>query len=1118
MESDPLWYKDAIIYELHVRAFHDSAGDGVGDFRGLAEKLDYLKDLGATALWLLPFYPSPLRDDGYDISDYVGVHPSYGALGDFKHLLREAHRRGLRVITELVLNHTSDQHPWFQAARRAPAGSPRRNFYVWSETPQRYGDARIIFKDFEPSNWSWDPTAQAYYWHRFYSHQPDLNWDNPAVWRAMLRVLDFWFELGVDGLRLDAVPYLYEREGTSCENLPETHATLKALRRHVDRKFSNRVLIAEANQWPEDAASYFGAGDETHMAFHFPLMPRMFMALHMEDRFPIIDILRQTPCIPESCQWALFLRNHDELTLEMVTDEERDYMYRVYAHDPEARINLGIRRRLAPLLGSDRRRIELMMGLLLSLPGTPVLYYGDEIGMGDNIFLGDRNGVRTPMQWSADRNAGFSRANPQRLYLPVIIDPDFSYETVNVQAQQDNPHSLLWWTRRTIALRQRFKAFGRGSLDFLYPSNRKVLAFVRHWEREQVLVVANLSRHAQFVELDPAPLRDSVPIEVFGRSAFPPVSDRPYLLTLGPHSFYWLELRSLSEAVPASVTDEAELPRVRTHATWEELFDDGTPAGLEAILPRFLASRRWFAQRGPVKAAQITDAVPVIGETGTTYLCVVRVEYAEGDPESYVLPLACASGEGATLLRTERSPELIARLDGASGERILYCAWRDASFTRAVVEAVGRRRRFKGRFGELVGRPTSAYRGLHRSAEGAAPGAPSAGRGEGRVSFAQGLALKLFRRLEGGPNPDVEVGSFLAVKAGFRHVPPVAGRLEYRPARGESATLAVLKGFVANEGDAWHLFLDGVRRYLEQVMTERFRLAPVPLPAEPLLDLSTGEAPPSLAQELLGNTLESVRLLGQRIGELHVALSSDRDDPSFAPEPFTPFYQRSLYQSFRNLCQGAVDALRRKLPGLPAEARSDAETVAGLEGEILNLVRDVLESRIAALRTRVHGDLHLGQVLWTGRDFVIVDFQGDPSRSLSSRRLKRSPLQDVAGMIRSIHFAAARGLSRHVTQGGVPADQSASLEAWIQYWSQWVSSGFLRSYLRATDGVEFLPATRRELGGLLFVHLLEEAVREMGHEIERHPEGLRLSLLGIRRLVETRRGGKTSGTAGASAS
>ncbi|HZT78791.1 MAG TPA: maltose alpha-D-glucosyltransferase, partial [Gemmataceae bacterium] len=474
--DDPLWYKDAIIYELHVRAFFDSTGDGVGDFRGLVQKLDYLQDLGVTAVWVLPFYPSPLRDDGYDIADYTGIHPMYGSLGDFQQFLREAHRRGLRVITELVINHTSDQHPWFQRARRAPRGSPERNFYVWSDTTEKYREARIIFKDFESSNWAWDPVAGQFYWHRFYSHQPDLNYDNPAVWKAVEEVFDFWMAMGIDGFRLDAIPYLYEREGTSCENLPETHAYLKALRRHVEEKFPGRMLLAEANQWPEDSVAYFGQGDECNMAFHFPVMPRLFMAIRMEDRFPILDILQQTPPIPETCQWAMFLRNHDELTLEMVTDEDRDYMYGVYAQDPQARINLGIRRRLAPLLQNNRAKIELMNGLLFSLPGTPVIYYGDEIGMGDNIYLGDRNGVRTPMQWSAERNAGFSKANPQKLYLPVIIDPEYHYEAVNVEAQQANPNSLLWWMKRLIALRKRYRAFGRGSLEFLTPDNPKVLA------------------------------------------------------------------------------------------------------------------------------------------------------------------------------------------------------------------------------------------------------------------------------------------------------------------------------------------------------------------------------------------------------------------------------------------------------------------------------------------------------------------------------------------------------------------------------------------------------------------------------------------------------------------
>jgi maltose alpha-D-glucosyltransferase/alpha-amylase len=532
---DPHWYRDAIIYSLRVRAFYDSNGDGIGDLSGLTEKLDYLEDLGVTALWLLPFYPSPQRDDGYDISNYVDVHPEVGALADFRTLLREAYRRNLRVITELVLNHTSDEHPWFQRARRAKPGSVERDFYVWSDTPSRYSEARIIFKDFEKSNWTWDPVAKAFYWHRFYSHQPDLNFDNPSVRKALLRVLDFWFELGVDGLRLDAVPYLYEREGTNCENLPETFAFLEELRSHVDEKFEDRMLLAEANQWPEDAVRYLEGGKRCHMAFHFPIMPRMFMALRMEERFPITEILSQTPALPENCQWGMFLRNHDELTLEMVTDEERDYMYDAYGRDPTTRINLGIRRRLAPLLDNNRRKIELLNLLLFSLPGTPILYYGDEIGMGDNTHLGDRNGVRTPMQWSADKNAGFSRANPQRLYLPVIVDPEHHFQSVNVETQQSNPSSLLWWTKRLIGLRKKYPVFGRGSCRFLDPGNPKVLAFIRELDEERVLVVANLSRFAQFVELDLSQLQGLVPVELFGRTKFPILRETPFVLTPGPH-------------------------------------------------------------------------------------------------------------------------------------------------------------------------------------------------------------------------------------------------------------------------------------------------------------------------------------------------------------------------------------------------------------------------------------------------------------------------------------------------------------------------------------------------------------------------------------------------------
>src|SRR5262252_7422874 len=551
MSVDPLWYKDAIIYELHVKTFCDSDGDGMGDFRGLMEKLDYLQELGVTAIWLLSFYPSPMRDDGYDIADYFDVNPNFGTLDDFRAFLDAAHQRNLRVITELVINHTSDQNPWFQKSRRAVAAAGAgissddlayKDFYVWSDTPERYKDSRIIFKDFETSNWAWDPVAKAYYWHRFYSHQPDLNFDNPAVHDAVEKVCDFWLGLGVDGLRLDAIPYLYEREDTSCENLPEGHAYLRRVRAEIDQNYSGRMLLAEANQWPSDVRPYFGDGDECHMAFHFPLMPRIYMALRKETRTPIVEILAQTPEIPANCQWGLFLRNHDELTLEMVTEDERDYMYTEYARDPRMRVNIGIRRRLAPLLDNSRRRQELLHSLLFSMPGTPILYYGDEIGMGDNIYLGDRNGVRTPMQWNGDRNAGFSRADPQALYLPLVIDPIYHYQAINVDAQRRGPSSLLNWMRRLIAIRKRYPVFGRGGIEFLHPSNLAVLAYLRCNEDQTILVVNILSRFVQPVELEMSDYAGYVPVELFGETVFPRITENPYFFSLAPHTFYWFRL------------------------------------------------------------------------------------------------------------------------------------------------------------------------------------------------------------------------------------------------------------------------------------------------------------------------------------------------------------------------------------------------------------------------------------------------------------------------------------------------------------------------------------------------------------------------------------------------
>jgi maltose alpha-D-glucosyltransferase / alpha-amylase len=1110
-ELEPQWYKDAIIYEVHVRAFRDNDDDGVGDFQGLTEKLDYLQDLGVTALWLLPFYPSPLRDDGYDIADYMGIHPAYGDLRAFQTFLRAAHRRGLRVITELVLNHTSDHHPWFQRARRAAPGSRWRDFYVWSDTPDRYREARTIFKDFEPSNWTLDPIAKAYYWHRFYSHQPDLNFDNPAVQRTMLQVVDFWMREGVDGLRLDAVPYLYEREGTSCENLPETHAFLKTLRRHIDRQFPNRMLLAEANQWPEDAIAYFGDGDECHMAFHFPLMPRLFMAIRMEDRFPIIEILQQTPPIPDPCQWALFLRNHDELTLEMVTDEDRDYMYRVYAHDPNARINLGIRRRLAPLLGNHRRRIELMNGLLFSTPGTPIIYYGDEIGMGDNIYLGDRNSVRTPMQWSADRNAGFSRANPQRLYLPVTIDPEYHYETVNVEAQHNNLHSLLWWMKRLIALRKRYKAFGRGTLEFLQPDNRKVLTFLRRYQDELILVVANLSRFVQYVELNLAEFRGLVPVELFGRTPFPPVGELPYFITLGPHGFFMFALEPQRVAALAAPGPDgaAALPILRVAGGWEDVLRGKARDALEDVLPAYIRARRWFGGKArPVKATVIREAVPVAGAAPLAYVLLVEVQYLEGDAQTYVLPLAFATGDRAERVRADLPYAAVASVEvGASGETgVLYEALSERAFCTALLDAIARRRRLRGADGELACTPTAAMRRpLVDAIEGglAEPAPVKAEQSNTSVVYGDRFILKMFRRLESGINPDLEIGRFLTDGASFPHVPRVAGAIEYLSNRKEPLTLGIVQEFVPNEGDAWRYTLDVLRNYYDRAVTRPE--AEVPLSPEPLLDLASSEIPPQ-ATEAVRTYLEAAHLLGQRTAELHRALASNSSDPQFTPEPFTPMYQRSLYQSMRSLARQTLQLLSRRARDLPESLRPMAQQALDAEGQILGCFQALLDRKIGAMRIRTHGDYHLGQVLYTGKDFVIIDFEGEPARSLTERRLKRPALRDVAGMLRSFDYAAYAALFDLAERGGISEHPGAlsRLEAHARSWSLWVSVAFMKAYLAVAADTSFVPRGREEIQVLLDAHLLEKAVYELGYEMNNRPNWARIPLIGILNLVRSR--------------
>ncbi|HTK78061.1 MAG TPA: maltose alpha-D-glucosyltransferase [Gemmataceae bacterium] len=1141
--ADPLWYKDAVLYEVHVRAFADGNGDGIGDFIGLTQKLDYIADLGVTAVWVLPFYPSPLRDDGYDIADYTTVHPSYGTLDDFRTFLDEAHKRNLKVITELVINHTSDQHPWFQRARRSPHGTPERDFYVWSDAPEKYKGVRIIFQDFEPSNWSWDPIAKSYYWHRFYGHQPDLNYDNPAVHDAILPLVDYWMDLGVDGMRLDAVPYLYEREGTSCENLPETHAFLKKLRAHTQARFPDRMLLAEANQWPEDAIAYFGDGDECHMAFHFPVMPRMFMAVRMEDRYPIIDIMQQTPPIPDTCQWAMFLRNHDELTLEMVTDEERDYMYRAYATDPQARINLGIRRRLAPLLGNDRRKIELMLVLLFSLPGTPVLYYGDEIGMGDNFYLGDRNGVRTPMQWSADRNAGFSKANPQKLYLPVIIDPEYHYESLNVEGQQNNPNSLLWFHKRLLAGRKRYQAFGRGDLTFLHPENYKVLAFVRRYKDEQILVIANLSRFAQHVELNLRDYQGLVPVEMSGQVEFPPAGDGPYSLSLGPYGYYVFSLTMPRPIeLPRSGAGERGVPALKVINRWDDLVRGPQKSQLEALLPGHLLGRGWYRGGGrTLRTVDLLESVELPNTPAPTVLTGARIDYGEGDPDVYALPLAFAEGPAADEVMQRQPFSAVARVLGGQ-EGLIYDAMYDPGFNTALLGLFAGGRRLTGVRGSIIATLVHDHAAVDMDTVG--PANPRrADQNRAETTFGDKLVLTLYRQLEFGPHADWEIGRHLAAVR-FPYTRPIRGLLEYRQHYGEHLTLGTLQENVPTQSDAWQYTLHALGRYCERALSAAGPAPDVPLTVAAIFDAaddsavdgirpapgvtepaahvptfpemmtdpaalrpgsgstSALDAHPNLAADMIEPYLEWARLVGRRTAELHAALANPADDPAFLPEPATPLYLRSVYQSLRNQAGRVLRRLARRLRLLSPEVQADAKAVLDREAELHHRFRAIMSRRWGGLRSRVHGDLHLGQILVTGSDVLFVHFGGDVAASPSERRQKRTALVDVAGLLRSFQRAADTALNgTEVGTSIVRPEDRATLEPWGRFWVAQVGGAFLRSYFSSPEIGGLIPSTREERQALCEVFLLGQVVTELGVALSYRPEVLHAHLRGLFALL-----------------
>ncbi|MFZ1412953.1 MAG: maltose alpha-D-glucosyltransferase, partial [Defluviicoccus sp.] len=1090
-ETTPLWYQDAIIYQLHVKAFYDTDGDGIGDFHGLTEKLDYLTHLGITAVWLLPFYPSPQRDDGYDIADYRGVHPSYGSIRDFRRFLDEAHRRGLRVITELVINHTSDAHPWFQRARLAKPGSVRRNYYVWSETSQKYEGTRVIFCDTEKSNWTWDEEARAYYWHRFFSHQPDLNFDNPRVFIEITRIMRFWLEMGVDGLRLDAIPYLCERDGTSNENLPETHAVIRRLRAWLDANFPDRMFLAEANQWPEDVRPYFGDGDECHMAFHFPLMPRIYMALAREDRYPVTDILRQTPEIPDSCQWAVFLRNHDELTLEMVSARERDYLWQFYAADPKARINLGIRRRLAPLLGGDRRKIELLTSLLLSLTGTPVLYYGDEIGMGDNIYLGDRNGVRTPMQWSLDRNGGFSKADPQQLYLPPIMDPVYGYAAVNVETQLRQPASLLNWTRRALIARNQHSALGRGDTRLLYPRNRKILAYVRECPDEVVLCIANLASSPQAAELDLSAFKNRVPVEILSRSPFPPIGELPYFITLPGYGFYAFLLAEEAEAPSWHEPYTAPLPEFQTlvlPADWPSILTMRTAKMLaDRVLPEFLSLQRWYADKeGLATSVIFTDRVHLVSSFGDCVIAFVDVSRDGAPFQRYSLPLAIAweTRDDEPLSRLQ--PHVLARVRRGSNVGVLYDATVSDELPRIICDAVGAGRDIRSASNScLACRPTAAFEEFR---DVCLNNCRRLGVEQSNTSLLidDRMIIKIYRRLQSGIHPEIEIGRFLTDVAHYANAPRLLGSVELLGGDGSVTAVGLVQEFVRNQGDGWAMTLD----HLDRVLNE---IGMVPHAESDGFD----DAREHEGYWLLAETL------ARRIGDLHRAFAMDTGDPAFAPEPTSPRDIEAWTGQITMLAGRARDTLGRAVVEgrLGGEAKTLAEKALDAWGLIERLGIVPADALAGTAKTRTHGDLHLGQVVVAGTDFYVLDFEGEPLHGLERRRAKTSPLRDIAGMVRSFDYAgnAAVNKRRSPATGG----EGAALErATIARWRTTTTERFLGAYRVAVAGCRSVPQDDDSFAAAVDAFVLEKALYEICYEAANRPEWLGIPLAGISRLLD----------------
>ena len=1072
LESDELWFQDAIFYQLHVKAFADSNNDGMGDFAGLTEKLDYLEDLGVTALWLLPFYPSPGRDDGYDISDYLHINPDFGTMQDFRRFMQEARRRKLRVITELVINHTSDQHPWFQRARRSRPTSDARNWYVWSDHDQAYAGTRVIFNDTEKSNWAWDPLAGAYYWHRFFSHQPDLNYDNPRVLSAMIQIMRRWLDLGVSGFRLSAIPYLCEREETNNENLPETHAIIKKIRAELDSYAPGKLLLAEADQWPEDVSAYFGDGDECHMAYHSPLMPRIYMAIAQEDRFPITDILRQTPDIPSNCQWALFLRNHDELTLEMVTDVERDYLWSTYATDPRARINLGIRRRLAPLMDNDRRKIELMNSLLMSFPGTPIIYYGDEIGMGDNIYLGDRNGVRTPMQWTPDRNGGFSRCDPTRLYLPMVMDPVYGYEAVNVEAQSRSLASLLSWTKRLMSVRKASKVFGRGSLSFIRPANRSVLVYVRQYQNEVVLCVANLSRSAQAAEIDLASWRGRVPFELLGRTNFPPIDDGPYLVTLAPYGFFWFLLREPDASTIKVPRIWAEFETLVVTDGWRSLLRGRSKSILERdVLPAFLAGRRWFAERGTSPMTRIVGAVPLAAADPDRGLALLEAK-GKRETANYLLPLTI---KWTRFDRERQNPNALAAVRRGPREGTLLDATADARFVSLLLENLRASHTIEADQRRIEFTPTAR---LPNEGQIVIQNVRAVDTEQSNTTVLVGTdyVVKLFRRLEPGVNPEIEVGHFLTEIVPFSHAPPLLGSVELEE-NGTRSAVAVVHGFVENQGDAWTVTSACLDRYVEEQR------------------LLTAEAAGHSDEQAA--YLRRMEQVGRRVAELQLALGSRDDIVDFAAEPIAADDVRSWTDGVLQRAGRTLDDLVRRRSDLTENDRQRVDALLSYRESLPARLRELLPETIDAMKIRHHG-FHLGQMLIVKDDVSLMDSEGEPRRSIADRRRKAPAARDVAGLIRSIDYSAMAALERALKSA---PDEHGKIARALEGWRKHSVAAFLSAYRPSLSDTRLWPQSLQDADLLLDFFLLEKAFYEIEYELAHRPDWLRVPLASTWRIL-----------------